>query len=277
MGLRDSYWPARRGAAMIGLACATLSCDGFGDNDFVRSFEMLPEAGFKYVEFNCWHPGTLTPSKMRDLRARCERTGLTPCAVYSSGFGGGDPFALTKDVAHKIRMMEAARELGCRRIVATGPARDQNGGLDAVGATLELVAPTAEELDVLVCLENHANNALETIDDYASVLERIPSRQVGVCLDAGHFDASDVDMDELIDRFAERINHIHLKENDGRGAVRFTRFGEGTTDLQHVVERMIEAGYEGFLTVELAPHEGREATLEDIMTPLRMFRRYERD
>jgi hypothetical protein len=40
------------GATMIGLACATISCDGFDDNDFRNSFRIMPDVGFKYIEFN---------------------------------------------------------------------------------------------------------------------------------------------------------------------------------------------------------------------------------
>lgn len=99
---------------MIALACSTLSCDGFADSDFVESFRLLPQIGFKYVEFNCWYPRTLTPAKTRDLKRRCEQTRLVPAVVYSTGFGDNNNNDLTKDVAHKLRMIDAALELGCR-------------------------------------------------------------------------------------------------------------------------------------------------------------------
>lgn len=262
---------------MLALACATLSCDGFGDNDFKKSFEMLPRAGYRYAEFDCWHPGSLTPAKIRDLRRRCLDAGLVPAAVYSSAFGGGDSHALTKDVAHKLRMMEAARELGCRRIVATGARRGTEGGLEAVIEALRLLAPAAEEMGVLICLENHAGSTLERAEDYGRVLAAVPSPAVGACLDTGHFAAAAVDMDEFIALHGKRINHLHIKENKGTGTARFTRFGEGDTDIARVLDQVLALGYEGFVTVELPPQEDRPTMLEDIILPRRMFAAYERE
>ncbi|MFW5776395.1 MAG: hypothetical protein ACOCZB_03820 [Spirochaetota bacterium] len=55
---------------MIRLSCASLSFDGFGDEDFVHTFAKVNEAGYRHLEFNCWYPRTLTPAKMRDLAER---------------------------------------------------------------------------------------------------------------------------------------------------------------------------------------------------------------
>ena len=54
---------------MIGLACSSLSCDGFVDIHFQRTFEIAPQIGFKSIEFNCWHPSDLTPQSTRRYAA----------------------------------------------------------------------------------------------------------------------------------------------------------------------------------------------------------------
>ena len=128
---------------MIGLACATLSCDGFGDNDFVESFRIIPRVGFRFVEFNCWYPRTMTLAKMRDLGQRCHATGLVPIAIHGTGFGGDTAADLTRDVAHKLHLMTAARELGCRRVVASGAARGTAGGIAALVTVLKEILPAA--------------------------------------------------------------------------------------------------------------------------------------
>lgn len=265
---------------MIRLACATISFDGFGDDDFVKTFDLAPKAGFKNIEFNCWYPRTLTPEKMRDLKERCRIAGLVPVALHVGGFGGTDNRSeATKEVCHKIRAMEAAKELGCRRVVATGYARGESGGIRAVIACLKEIEPIAREMDVLISLENHANNNIETVADYQEILDAVPSKNIGICIDTGHFDASGVDMDELMDKFTSQINHIHLKENKGFGKKLFTRFGEGTTDNYHVVKKMISLGYEGILTIELSPEigesDGRPFGLDDLVKPRTMFEVFE--
>jgi sugar phosphate isomerase/epimerase len=262
---------------MIGLACATISCDGFDDNDFRNSFRIMPDVGFKYIEFNAWYPSDITPAKMRDLKARCAVRNIRPACIHGMGFGGDNARELSKDVAHKLRIIDAALEVGCRRVSFTGAGRGKAGGLAAIVTVLHEVMPVAEEKDVLICLENHEGNNLENGDDYAHIFAAIDSPNLGICLDTGHFDAAGVDMDDLIDRFGLKINHIHVKENKGFGRKEFVRFGQGTTDNFHVVDRMLALGYEGFITVELSPQEDRSTIPEDLRLARQMFAKYERD
>jgi sugar phosphate isomerase/epimerase len=259
---------------MIRLSCSTLCFDGFEDNDFALSLEMMPKAGYRYVELNCWHPSNLTPAKTRELRRRCDEAGLTPATVYGSSFGGD----LTKDVTHKIRMIEAARELGCRRISATGPKKGDPGAHAHIARALREIVPAAQEMDVLICLENHAGNTLEGADDYARVFDAVSSDHLGICIDTGHFDAAGVDMIDLIRRMGDRVNHIHLKENRAFGKVDFVRFGQGNTDHHGVIKAMLERGYEGYINIELSPtSEGvtpGKPDIEDMIEPLRIYGEY---
>ena len=258
---------------MVRLSVSSLSADGFGDNDFVRTFELFPQLGFRHVEFNLWHPSNLTPAKIADIGERCHKAGLAPSAVYSSSFGGN----MAKDVGHKVRMMEAARELGCRRIVATGDKRGDPKAMDQLIRVLKELVPAADEMDMLICLENHADNVLENTDDYWRIADAIPSQRVGICVDTGHFEAAGVDMNDLIERLGPRVNHIHLKDNKEFGAKRFSRFGEGTVDNHNVIKRMLVLGYEGYINIELSPEiEGATGPLsaEDLLTPKRMFEIY---
>jgi sugar phosphate isomerase/epimerase len=262
---------------MVRLACATLSVEGFSETAFDKTFSMLPAAGYRYVEFNCWYPSALSPLMIRSLKERCDATGLYPAAIHlNSGVGG----ELVKDFSHKVWAMEAVRRLGADRIVTSGLDRSQRDGLGQAIASLRALVPAAEDMGMYICLENHKNNTLETIEDYRRVFDAIDSKALGLCVDTGHFDASGVDMDALIDEFSSRINHIHVKENRGKGEKRFTRFGEGTTDNQHVIRRMLSLGYQGYITVELSPEIGeagdsRLLTQDDIALPYKLFSVYQ--
>jgi sugar phosphate isomerase/epimerase len=258
------------------LACATLSVEGFGETNFDKTFQVLPAIGYRHVEFNCWYPSALSPGMIRSLAERCGRTGLQPAAIHLNSGIGGEP---VKDFSHKLWAMEAVRRLGARRIVSSGLARDAGDGLGGLIKSLLALAPAAEDMDVLICLENHKDNVIETIEDYRRIFDAVPSAHVGLCIDTGHFDASGVDMDALLNEFAPRVNHIHLKENKGKGLKQFTRFREGTTDNHRVIRRMSSLGYSGYLTVELSPEigetGGRPFTTEDIALPYEMFSPYE--
>ena len=262
---------------MIRLACATLSAEGFGETGFEKTFSVLPGAGYRFVEFNCWYPSALSPAMISSLKQRCDETSLKPAAIHLNGGIGGE---LIKDFSHKLWAMEAVRRLGAERVVTSGIDRGRAEGLAEAIASLKALVPAAEDMGILICLENHKDNILENIEDYRRVFDAVASDNVGLCIDTGHFDASGIDMDTLINEFASRVNHIHLKENKGKGVKQFTRFGEGTTDNHHIIRRMLSLGYSGYLVVELSPEIGqggdnRPFTTDDIALPNRLFSVYE--
>lgn len=270
---------------MLLLSVSSLSFDGFENNNFIHLFEDARRLGYERVEFNCWYAESLTPNRIREMRRRCEGTGLCPAALHVSAFGGPDPEQLSWNTAHKLRAIEAASELGCRRVVASGMnignrERAGRNGLDDLLRELYHLAPFAEEADVLLCLENHCGNVLAGQQDYRYLFDRIDSSHVGICLDGGHLEAAGEHIDEFIEVFAPRINHLHLKENRLFGHKTFCRFGSGGTDNDAMIRDMVRRGYSGYMSVELSPEIGESGdfipfTDADRKKPLAMFSRYE--
>lgn len=263
---------------MIRLATSSLTFDGFANTEYENLFENAYKAGYRYVEFNCWYGETLTPVRMRELRNRCLEAQLKPVALHVSGFGGWTSELRSLNAAHKIRAMEAARELGCTRVVASAMAECSE--LDAIVYELTCLVRAAEEYGVDLSLENHCQNRLAGKEDYQYILERVDSPFIGICLDGGHLEAHGEEIESFIEAFAPKINHIHLKENRIFGHKSFCRFGEGTTDNEKMVRSMAARGYSGYLSVELSPEIGengdnRPFTLKDRRKPISMFRHLE--
>ncbi len=241
------------------IAIATICLDGFGDLNFERAFQIIPKTGIKNVEFNVWYPRTLTPRGIDSIRDRCYKHGLCPISLQGSSFGGN----ATKDVAHKSWLIEKARELGCRRVKFTGSGRGKEGGLERVIEIIKELAPVAEEMDVLVCVENHANNNIENMEDYERIFNVVDSAHVGMCLDMGHFDGASVDNFEVIERFHEKINHIDIKDTIAFGTYKTVPYGQGVTDGEGIVKALLEKGYQGYLVIEQAPpQEGLDLVAE---------------
>lgn len=258
----------------VELAIATITCDGFGDVNFEKAFEVIPKLPFRNVEFNCWYARNLTPNGIESIEQRCQQHGLQPVCVQGSSFGASGN--VIKDVTHKLWNMEAARQLGCRRVKFTGSGRGSEGGLEAVIKVLKELAPAAEQLGMLILVENHANNNLENIEDYDKVFSAVASPNVGMCMDNAHFNGANVDLFEVVDRFHSRILHIDLKETERMGIHKVVRFGEGVTDNAGVVERMLAHGYEGYLLIEMAPPLDPTTLEADLLKGYRLFQKYER-
>jgi inosose dehydratase len=112
---------------------------------------------------------------------------------------------------------------------------------------------------------HHLMMVAETYDE-VSRLFNAAGREVGLLLDTGHADAAGFDYRTLIDRFGDRIVHIHLKDvrgdvmadvrrgdrsfNDGVRAGMFTVPGDGRIDFAPLARFVKESGYRGWLVVE---------------------------
>ncbi len=255
----------------VQLAIATICCDGFGDEFFEPAFRIAPAAGFRNIEFNCWYPRTLTPAGLRSIQERCRERQLRPISVQGNGFRDGKAI----DVAHKLLCMQAAVTLGCSRVKFTGAKRGTNGGLPAIISTLKELAPAAEEMGILICVENHANNNLENVADYETLFAAIDSPNVGLCLDTGHFTGAAVSIPEIIERFHSRINHVDLKDCQSEGVYKTVKFGEGVTDLHGTIQELIRRGYQGYLVVEQAPPIEPGTLVQDLANAYNQFKQYQ--
>ncbi len=264
---------------MIKLACATISTDGFDQNNFNTAFEALPKVGIRFVEFNSWIPDNISEESVKSIKQRCNETGLTPLSIYSDGFIDNEEIS--------VRMMDAALELGCRRIVSDSAQRGEGGGLEKIIGRLESVTPELEKKGLNLCLENHYQSNLEFPEDYQRVFDAIPSGNVGLCLDTGHFHASGVDMIDLIESMKGRINHVHLKDNIEPGTIKFMNFGDGSVDFDAILNKLIDSGYSGYLVLEMSPEiytidymAGETFAdyfdIETLISAKKMFEKYER-
>lgn len=264
------------GKKRIETAIATITCDGFGDEDFQYAFEAIPRLGVKNVEFNCWYARNLSPAGLERIKQRCRRAGLRPISIQGNGFSPGDGHDLSREAHRLFWLIEACRRLGCRIIKCTGSGRDSRGGVDGLMKLLKEVAPAAEEAGVLLCLENHHKNVLERPEDYDRIFSAVTSPAVGMCLDPAHFNAAGVDLHALVERFAPRIYHVDLKDNAGPGEHKAVPFGTGVVKLEDMVSHLIERGYRGYLVVEFARKDRGSVTFEDLVVGCKLARKFER-
>jgi sugar phosphate isomerase/epimerase len=262
-------------AKRVELAIATITCDGFGDENFAHAFTLIPRLPFKNVEFNCWYARNLTPAGIRSINQRCQQHKLTPVCVQGTSFGTSGN-NIIRDVTHKLWNMETARQLGCKRVKFTGAGRGTEGGLDAVIQVLKELAPAAEEMGMLILVENHANNNIENIEDYDRIFSAISSPNVGMCMDNAHFDGANVDLMAVVDRFHSRILHIDLKETERMGVHKVVPFGQGVTRNAAVVEKMLDHGYTGYLLVEMVLNQDKKVVEDELRKAYNLFQKYER-
>ena len=261
----------------VHLAIATICTDGFGNHHHEPAFRVIPELGLNNVEFNLWYPDTITPNYIRSIKQRCAETGLTPMSLQGSGFGGEGNSGIIKDISHKLTLMNGCKELDCHIIKHTGSRRGTSGGVKSIIEVCKELAPAAEEMGILVTLENHANNVLERPEDYEEIFAAIDSPNIGMCLDTGHFEGVNVDLHQVIDQFHERIIHVDLKDCKERGKGHNTvPFGEGVTNFDAFLKHLEEKNYQGYLVIEQAWREPKGDWVNNLKKAVKRFKKWER-
>jgi len=110
----------------------------------------------------------------------------------------------------------------------------------------------------------HIGTLLETVEDCARVLERLP--ELWLLYDAGHLLAANSDPMEVLRRWPNQIAHVHLKnfwtEDPAAGwdrrkpdfwkTSRFCDLAEGNVgfDVKAALDGLVAAGYQGWVSVE---------------------------
>ncbi|NUN98087.1 MAG: sugar phosphate isomerase/epimerase [Candidatus Omnitrophica bacterium] len=214
--------------------------------------EMMRRAvarGYRHLELICipgWIHVDLREITARELARQVRDHGMELIALYPGGVDVSDPRTARRNIDYIKRACEYAVELGLERIVFTGCARKT-----PLSASISAYSELAEHLKgsrVVIALENHFRNRLETIEDYRAVFEALDSPNLGITLDTGHFTSSRVDMFALIEEFGARVKHVHLKDHVGEESV---AIGRGETPNREVLLRLAEIGYNGWVSLEL--------------------------
>jgi len=127
-------------------------------------------------------------------------------------------------------------------------------------AVLEEMVHLATEKRILLCLENLS----ERTDDFKPVFSRFP--HLGLTLDIGHGEllTSKNTVYSLIERYPERIRHVHIHDNYGGDTPAddlHLPLGKGTIVFEPILHTLCNTGYDKTITLEVAPEflrEGKE-------------------
>jgi inosose dehydratase len=190
-----------------------------------------------------------------DLRRLLADTGLQLVAVYSgANFIFGE---ILEEELWRIRRAAAlAAELDAEQLVVGGGAQRSTGTSDddytRLADALDRVAAIAEEHGLRASYHPHLSTIVETPEQ----LERVMSRsRIDFCPDTAHLAAAGGDPAELVRRYADRISYVHLKDFVA-DPLTFQPLGQGELDLAAILAALSEAGYDGWITVELDAYDG---------------------
>jgi len=123
---------------------------------------------------------------------------------------------------------------------------------------LKRLLKTADDSGITVCIENLSENATHL----SGIFETLPP--LNLTLDLGHAQLLTAQNTSLgfMQRFPERIRHIHLHDNlggDSSADDLHLPMGKGAVDFDGIFRKLNQIGYDGTMTLELKPAEIKES------------------
>lgn len=247
-----------------------------GDIPVERCLDQARDAGYAGVEL-----GRLFPRETATLRGLLEPRGLRLASGWHSGFLADDTVAneLVRVAAHADLLRDLSVGVmvyGECGAMAPGAPLDLPMSQRLPMASLDLAAYAARLTQFAQALQDrwglqlvyhhHLMMVAETFDEVSSLFDRA-GPAVGLLLDTGHAAAAGFDYARLIQRFGDRIRHIHLKDvrpevmaqvrrgdasfNHGVRSGMFTVPGDGGVDFKPLADHVRRSGYQGWLIVEV--------------------------
>ncbi len=162
--------------------------------------------------------------------------------------------------------MRLAQRMGASTIVcgASGPARQSGGELKkSVAHFVEQMKPhvaVAEECEITIAIENHANSLVESADSLKWLAELRTSDHLAVALAPSHLPQDAVQIAKLIRQLGESIEMFYAWQH-GMGFMKrlpkeqelLQMPGRGELDFKPIVEALADISYTGWTSIFMHP------------------------
>jgi protein FrlC len=160
-------------------------------------------------------------------------------------------------VAYIQDSIETAASLGAP-LVSVCPGhtlygQSQEDGIGRLSQSLSAIAEFAAGYAMRVAIEPADKYETDLLPTCAASLElanRLGYANLGVLLDNGHAYVVGESSADTVHRLGDKLFHVHLDDNNGLRDQHLVP-GEGNFDFQSLIVALRQAGYSGFLGVEL--------------------------
>jgi sugar phosphate isomerase/epimerase len=230
----------------------------------LQELDAIAELGFDYFELTMDPPQahyTTIRQQRNSIRKALERRGMEVVCHLPTFLGLADLTDSVREasVAEMLGSLEAAADLHAMKVVihpgwVTGLGRFVVDQAREYGLrSLRTIVEKADDLGLTLCLENMfpRTNSLVQPEDFAPMFVQFPALRL--TLDVGHacIGGKGVRRNlDFIDRFPNRLAHIHVSDNFGLDDNHLP-IGAGTIDFPPIVKALKRTGYDGTVTLEI--------------------------
>jgi sugar phosphate isomerase/epimerase len=237
----------------------------FGDWPWDRVCRTVAEAGYNGVEIA---PFTFAPSvtdvttdQRREIRQVAADNGLEIVGLHWLLASPKGLHIHTRDDALRQRtvdylraLVDFAGDIGAAVMIFGSPGQrrledgDHAGAWERIQASYRQVLPTLAERNVLLCQESlpaPESDFILTAAEAAQMVRELDHPNFRLMLDVKSMCSEDRPPASIIAEFAPLVEHFHANDANRRGP------GFGDTDFRPIAAALQQAGYSGYVSVEV--------------------------
>lgn len=230
--------------------------------DLVEALDAYAMAGFRNVEWvlplvHTWIDGGHTVADVQNMLKQRDQRAIGGFQTHVVCFGDGD--AQRANHAIHLRNAKLIHDLGGGTLVVgtDGPPTPAIDALDVVAHVLGGLAREIEGLDVQIAVEFNWGPLVKSLNSAVLVAQKVAHPQVGVLFDPAHYHTTVTKIEHLNAETVPWIKHVHLDDmRDKPGDLSNCNSdrvlpGQGILDLQDMIGRLEQHGYDGFFAIEM--------------------------
>ena len=246
------------------------------ENTFEQCISEMALAGFQGSEI-----GNKYPSDTEVLKHYLDVRGLQICNAWFSSYLTSKPYEETIEAfkAHCDKLYD----LGAKVIGASEQGNSIQGDLtksildekpyyteeqwQTVAKGFNEMGAYARSKGMYFTVHHHMGTGVQTVEEIDKLMELTDPELVYLLFDSGHLTFAGIDPMPVLEKYIDRIKHIHLKDvrlgvynnevvpkhMSFLDAVRegvFTVPGDGDVDFKPIFDIIEKSGYEGWIVVE---------------------------
>ena len=167
-----------------------------------------------------------------------------------------DPADGNADVEQVLRWATVARDLGVETVVVAAGLRSEKpyAQYKGMAEVFSEIGRRVKNLGMVTAIHPHTGTLIETGAEIDEVLHAIDPDSVGYGPDTGQIEKGGTDPVSNLREYRHLIRHVHLKEYAGGRETAhegYAPIGSGVSDMEGIFEVLENAGYDGWINVEL--------------------------
>ncbi len=244
------------------------------ENTFEQCVSEMALAGFTGCEV-----GNKYPRDTAVLKKALELRGMQICNAWFSSFLTTKPYEeVEKDFIEHITFL---KEMGAKVVGMSEQGHSIQGTdkpifeakyvmndeeWDTLCTGINKLGEVAKDMGIKLCFHHHMGTVVQTEEEIDRLMANTDPELFGLLFDCGHLAYCGEDYMSVLNKYADRIRHVHLKDIrpekveqvkrehlsflQGVRLGTFTVPGDGVIDFKPIFDVLEKTGYEGYVLVE---------------------------